>query len=448
MSSPRTCSTVDRSQVQLAAAVISVLLVNVCPVAGCIGAIASSTNDAAVTIDRIAGRLITGGILWGRSFAAQPVGGPGPVWLIDIGEDGARLHDLTRADREVGDLAVAHGGDVVLHLHRLQDADDLARLRSPGPSRRGPSRSCPASARGSRRGRARRGEPPCAAGAFGATSRRSSKIRTGTRRPSTSTRMSAGAPACGAGERAGVDLGGQIRVGRAPARARSSCGAERELLGPGSIGGPGSWWARLRRRTRPRARSIRRRACSRSAPRHDQLGEHRVVVAGDLAAFGHARVDPDEGAARLPVAGDPARARQEVAAGILRVDPALDRVAARLGLEVERLAHRDPQLQRHEVEAGDHLRHGVLHLQAGVHLQEVEGAVLVDDALDRAGVDVAGLARQRRSRPRRTASRIASSITGTGVSSISFWWRRWTEQSRSPRNRTVPCVSAMICAST
>ena len=30
-------------------------------------------------------------------------------------------------------------------------------------------------------------------------------------------------------------------------------------------------------------------------------------------------------------------------------------------------------------------------------------------------------------------SRISSSTAGAGLSSISFWWRRWTEQSRSPR---------------
>ena len=33
---------------------------------------------------------------------------------------------------------------------------------------------------------------------------------------------------------------------------------------------------------------------------------------------------------------------------------------------------------------------------------------------------------------------------GEGASSMSFWWRRWTEQSRSPRWITLPWLSARI----
>ena len=53
----------------------------------------------------------------------------------------------------------------------------------------------------------------------------------------------------------------------------------------------------------------------------------------------------------------------------------------------------DAQLPLDEVESGDQLGDGVLDLQSGVHLEEEELAVLVEE-LDRAGVDVAaGLAR-------------------------------------------------------
>ena len=48
----------------------------------------------------------------------------------------------------------------------------------------------------------------------------------------------------------------------------------------------------------------------------------------------------------------------------------------------------DPQLPDGDVDAGEQLRHGVLDLQAGVHLDEREPAVAVDQELDRAGVDV------------------------------------------------------------
>ena len=44
-------------------------------------------------------------------------------------------------------------------------------------------------------------------------------------------------------------------------------------------------------------------------------------------------------------------------------------------------------------------------------------------------------------RPMRRRSR--SLTAGDGLSSISFWWRRWIEHSRSPRCTTVPLESAI-----
>ncbi len=46
------------------------------------------------------------------------------------------------------------------------------------------------------------------------------------------------------------------------------------------------------------------------------------------------------------------------------------------------------------------------------------------------------------------ARRTSSGKLGAGLSSTSFWWRRWAEQSRSPSHRVLPWVSAMICIST
>ncbi len=67
--------------------------------------------------------------------------------------------------------------------------------------------------------------------------------------------------------------------------------------------------------------------------------------------------------------------------------------------EREVLARRHPQLPLDEVEAGDQLRHRVLHLEPGVHLEEEELAVL-EKELDRPGVDVsAGLGHLDRSGP-------------------------------------------------
>ncbi len=55
--------------------------------------------------------------------------------------------------------------------------------------------------------------------------------------------------------------------------------------------------------------------------------------------------------------------------------------------EGERRARGDADLLVHEVDAGDHLGHGMLDLDAGVHLDEVELAVLVEE-LDRARADI------------------------------------------------------------
>ena len=62
---------------------------------------------------------------------------------------------------------------------------------------------------------------------------------------------------------------------------------------------------------------------------------------------------------------------QEVAAGVLAVDPELDRVRVRLGVVVaERLAVGDAELLAHEVDAGDLLGDRVLDLEPGVDLEE------------------------------------------------------------------------------
>ena len=53
-----------------------------------------------------------------------------------------------------------------------------------------------------------------------------------------------------------------------------------------------------------------------------------------------------------------------------------------------RLARRDQQLRLHEIDAGDQLRDRMLHLDARVHLDEVELAVLVQE-LERAGASIA-----------------------------------------------------------
>ena len=132
----------------------------------------------------------------------------------------------------------------------------------------------------------------------------------------------------------------------------------------------------------------------------DDLGEHRVVVAADLEAGEHGRVDPNP-AVLLPLGLhqclDATSGREETRGRVLGVDAGLDRVAAQhdvvLGV-AELLPARHPDLLFHQVDSGDHLRHGVLDLQAGVHLHEEEFVrpVRRDDEFDRTCAGVADTA--------------------------------------------------------
>ncbi len=87
---------------------------------------------------------------------------------------------------------------------------------------------------------------------------------------------------------------------------------------------------------------------------------------------------------------------------------------------------------RGQIDAGDHLGDGMLDLEAGVHLDE--------DRIRRPRKGTRWCRRPgsrclRWPRPRsRRSARAASSLrAGEGVSSMIFWWRRCSEQSRSPR---------------
>ena len=56
-------------------------------------------------------------------------------------------------------------------------------------------------------------------------------------------------------------------------------------------------------------------------------------------------------------------------------------------------AGRDIDLQPHQIEAGDQFGDRMLHLEAGIHFEEVEVAGVVGQELDCAGVVIAGCAR-------------------------------------------------------
>ena len=127
---------------------------------------------------------------------------------------------------------------------------------------------------------------------------------------------------------------------------------------------------------------------------------------------------------------------------VLRVQPGLHRVPGehhlRLG-EGQRLARRHPQLLLDEVEPGHQLGHRVLDLQAGVHLQEEALARPVGrhDELHGADPGVADAPRGLAGVPADPLARLAGRAGADGASSMTFWCRRCSEHSRSPRWTTL-----------
>ncbi len=128
---------------------------------------------------------------------------------------------------------------------------------------------------------------------------------------------------------------------------------------------------------------------------HDDLREHRVEEARHLDALADPRlhahvVGPDD-------LVDLARRGQKPVAAVLGVEAHLDRVAARRMQLVPRhgLARGLAHHPLHEVDAAAFLGDAVFHLQARVHLEEVEFArALVVEELDRAGASVANALRE------------------------------------------------------
>ena len=150
------------------------------------------------------------------------------------------------------------------------------------------------------------------------------------------------------------------------------------------------------------------RLFERRAPRGD-LHEQRIEVRRDhRAAEAVAAVEADGEPARRTIGRDAAVVGREVTLRILGRDPALHRDAAVLDLllrrDVERrlvqpVSVRDQDLAAHQVDAGHHLGHRVLDLDARVHFDEVElVAIDVEQELDGAGAAIADRSAQRRGR--------------------------------------------------
>ena len=125
----------------------------------------------------------------------------------------------------------------------------------------------------------------------------------------------------------------------------------------------------------------------------DELGDHRIVMDRDFAALIDAGVVAHRHAVDASLGGRsifhqaPGRG-QETAGRVFGIDAAFDRPAVQL-----HVALREPELLAigradhflDEIDAGDEFGHGMFDLQARVHLQEIEAAVLPRDEFDGAG---------------------------------------------------------------
>ena len=115
--------------------------------------------------------------------------------------------------------------------------------------------------------------------------------------------------------------------------------------------------------------------------------EQGIVETGHYGAgIGGAAIDAYAKAHRAAISGDAAIIGYEIVFRVFRRDPALQGMArqangllrryTRLFRHANALAFGDTDLCLHDVETGDHFRHGVLDLDARIDLDEIERAGL------------------------------------------------------------------------
>ena len=145
---------------------------------------------------------------------------------------------------------------------------------------------------------------------------------------------------------------------------------------------------------------------------HHELADEVVVVLGDGVALFVAGVPTHPrtpGTRRRVIVPGEGRNPRDGSSALMRHSIEWPSSLHRLLGEGQGLAVRDAELLGDEVEARHHLGHAVLDLQAGVHLQEPEVAVLVEH-LDGPGVDVPAAERDLH---RRGAHRRAGGVVET-----------------------------------
>ena len=185
----------------------------------------------------------------------------------------------------------------------------------------------------------------------------------------------------------------------------------------------------------------------------DQLGDHRVVERRDLVAFLDPGFDPAF-VAQVEML-EPPDARQEALRRVLGIQPRLDRPAVDAAARPASSAASPRSPRAVAIRPG---RRPVISSVTGcstcsrvfISMNQMRSArrpfAGVGDELDRPRAFVIDRLRRLTAAPH-TASRVASSMPGAGASSMTFWWRRWSEQSRSNRWTTLPWLSPNTCTS-
>ena len=168
-----------------------------------------------------------------------------------------------------------------------------------------------------------------------------------------------------------------------------------------------------------------------------ELGDHRIVEHADLGAFIDAAVDAHRRPfRRLAVAHQAAGRGQEVAQRVLGIDPRLDRPAVQLHVGLLELAasrrrrrgsSARPGRDRSPSRSPDARPAGACSFRGN---RSCACASTMNSTVP-ADLYCTALASATACSP--IALRVFSSRNGLGASSITFWWRRWIEHSRSPR---------------
>jgi len=126
----------------------------------------------------------------------------------------------------------------------------------------------------------------------------------------------------------------------------------------------------------------------------DDFSNHRIVACGDVPALVDVSIDPDAGSSRGDIFGDGTRGGREVILWVFGVDTALDCDTVMFDVSLadfQVLASGNFDLPFNQVMSGDHFGDGMLDLDSGIYLDEIELFILIQEELDSCCVNILGL---------------------------------------------------------